>query len=588
MSFPRGGRRLRRAIGGTLVVAATATGLMSLAPASHADDDYPYRGLGQCPLVPLKPHHHTQDPTGPGRPATPGHPTKPTKPTKPGGPHTPGRPGRPGAPDKPAAPPPPRECAKHIWYYQGTYGDPWGFALRNCTSFVAWRLRGTNGLTDFENHLAGGSFGDAEHWDDNAEALGYLVDDVPAVGAVAQTDDGRIGHVAWVEAVGDGTVTVEEYNYEVAGGYDVRTAPTSDFRYLHLDDLAPAPSQGTARPSVSALDAKGRTWEARTTTAGSLLVSGPARRPLRVGPDGSWTTHAAPAVAIDAGGRTWVAGVSTTGTLLTAHTAGDGRWTGPRSLGSGWSTTASPGLALDGTGRLHLLAVTTTGTLAERVTPGVRWHRGARMGVAGSWATHASPVVTSTPHGRLWLAAVTGSGTVETRHQRGHGHWGRFDAWGHEASVSSTPALAAADDGRLWLAAVGVRGDLTVRRTTATGRWRSVTPDGGRWSPYSSPALATDTAGRMWLAAEHLGGQVGVRSIRALGTRWQPEHLLGPAAKTASATVSPLAVGGVRVGALSGGGLPRWWTVGLPKTSMAGAVGAHGGGFSSSLQQRMP
>jgi hypothetical protein len=210
------------------------------------------------------------------------------------------------------------------------------------------------------------------------------------------------------------------------------------------------------------------------------------------------------------------------------------------------------------------------------------------MGVAGTWATHVSPVVTSTPHGRLWLAAVTGNGTVETRHQRGHGHWGRFDAVGHGASVSSTPALAAAADGRLWLATVGVRGDLTVRRTTPNGRWRSVTPDGGRWSPYSSPALATDNAGRMWLAAEHLGGLVAVRSIRPLGTRWQPERPLGPAAKTASTTISPLAVGGVRVGALSGSGLERWWTVGLPKTSMAGAVGAHGGGFSSSLQQRMP
>jgi hypothetical protein len=79
-----------------------------------------------------------------------------------------------------------------------------------------------------------------------------------------------------------------------------------------------------------------------------------------------------------------------------------------------------------------------------------------------------------------------------------------------------------------------------------------------------------------------------VRSTRPTDTRWQPEHALGPAAQTASTMISPLAVGGVRVGALSGGGRPRWWTVGLPTTSMAGAVGAHGGGFSSSLQLRMP
>src|SRR5690242_21847459 len=89
MSFPPGGRRLRRVIGGTLVVTATAMGLMSLAPASHADDDYPYRGLGQCPLVPLPP----KPTTGPDHSAQ-GQPSKPPKPGSPGhqGHGTPGNP----------------------------------------------------------------------------------------------------------------------------------------------------------------------------------------------------------------------------------------------------------------------------------------------------------------------------------------------------------------------------------------------------------------------------------------------------------------------------------------------------------------
>ena len=121
-----------------------------------------------------------------------------------------------------------------------------------------------------------------------------------------------------------------------------------------------------------------------------------------------------------------------------------------------------------------------------------------------------------------------------------------------------------------------------------TGRWHGVAPDSSRWSPYSSPALAADSAGRMWLAAEHLDGRVVVRATRPHTTRWLAKASLGPAAKTASTAISPLAVGGVRVGALTTGGQPRWWTVGLPKTSMAGAAGAHGGGFSASLQLRMP
>ena len=118
---------------------ATIVSLVGLvAPAHASGDDYPYRGLGQCPLVPLPPKH-------PGL-QTAGQPGKPGAPAQPGGTSHPGQPGQSGTPHggphptKPTAPPkppPPRVCAKHIWFYNGSYGDPWGFALRNCTSFVA-------------------------------------------------------------------------------------------------------------------------------------------------------------------------------------------------------------------------------------------------------------------------------------------------------------------------------------------------------------------------------------------------------------------------------------------------------------------
>ena len=246
MPFHRESRRAHRLIGGMLGV-LVAVSLVAVAGPSHADDDYPYRGLGQCPLVPLPPHQHRAS-----RAATPSRRS-----------HQAGH-GTHGKPDSPTKPAPPRECAKHIWYYNGTYGDPWGFALRNCTSFVAWRLRETNGIGDFTNHLGGGTRSATPRTGTTTPtALGYLVDDVPAVGAVAQTDDGRVGHVAWVSAVGDGTVTVEEYNYYVAGGYDVRTAPASDFRYLHLADVAPDPSLGSTRAAATTAAPGGGTWTAR-------------------------------------------------------------------------------------------------------------------------------------------------------------------------------------------------------------------------------------------------------------------------------------------------------------------------------------
>jgi surface antigen len=578
MSFPRGGRRPRRVIGGTIVVAAAAMGVMSLAPASHADDDYPYRGLGHCPLVPLKPSHHHGDPTKPGH-----HQDGPGRPTPTGPGHHGTKPGKPGHDASP-----PRQCAKNIWFYQGTYGDPWGFALRNCTSFVAWRLRETNGMTDFTSNLDGGSFGDADNWDDNAKALGYLVDGVPAVGSVAQSDDGHAGHVAWVESVGDGTVTVEEYNLEIPGGYDVRTVPTADFRYLHLDDISPAASQGTARATVSTLDAQGRTWSARTTADGTLMVGGALRRPARLGLAGSWTPDAAPGLATDARGHTWVAAVTGSGELMTAHTTGGGtHWSRPRSLGSGWSTTASPSLARDGQGRLHLIAVTGTGRLVELWTKDLHWRHGTRMGQAGSWATHTSPTVVDDAQGRLWLAAVTGKGALEVRHQRTTARWSRFTALGDGWSVSSTPALASTD-GRVWLAGISDHGRLSVQSTTGTGGWDTAASTTGTWSPYSSPALSADSSGRLWLAAEHADGRVVVVATRPHSVEWQSESVLGPAGVTGSTTITPLAVGGVRVGALSGSDAERWWTQGLPATTMAGAPGAHGGGFSASLQLRMP
>ena len=139
---------------------------------------------------------------------------------------------------------------------------------------------------------------------------------------------------------------------------------------------------------------------------------------------------------------------------------------------------------------------------------------------------------------------------------------------------------------RLWLAAVSDRGYLTLRSTTG-GRWRT-TPIDGRWSPYSSPSLAVDTSGRMWLAAEKTGGQVVVRATPPHSTQWKPAMTLGQASETAGTAVVPLPVAGGRIGARTDSGQQRWWTFGLSPTSMAGATGPHGGGYSASLRLRMP
>jgi surface antigen len=95
--------------------------------------------------------------------------------------------------------------------------DGWGFDCRECTSFVAWRMR-QHGVA-FTNGMKGGWFGNARAWADNARKLGYRVDHSPSVGAIAHYDAnaclaGPAGHVAYVAQVsGDGSIVMEEYNW---------------------------------------------------------------------------------------------------------------------------------------------------------------------------------------------------------------------------------------------------------------------------------------------------------------------------------------------------------------------------------------
>jgi len=580
MPFLRGGRRGRLTASGVVLIGLVVS-LVGLAPATSyaAGDDYPYAGLGKCPLVPLPPKPPGTN-NGPG---------------KPGGPHQPGRPGHPGrpqgpgqqnTPSSPDTPPPPRVCAKRIWFYNGSYGDPWGFALRNCTSFVAWRLRETNGLADFQNHFGGVHWGNADHWDEAAASLGYLVDGIPAIGAVAQTDDGRVGHVAWVSAVGDGTVTVEEYNHGVAGGYGVRTVPTSSFRYLHLADLAPAPYLGSTRSEVATTDAHSGLWSARTTDAGALVVRRPSGRTVHVRAPGGWSTTAAPSLITDGQGRVWFAAVTAGGRVMTAHTSpGSAAFKRPR-VALGGSTTSSPALALDSVGRVRLLSVTGSGTLLERHTAGARsdrWSHADRLGMPGSWSVHAAPTTTTDGSGRLWVAAVTRNGHLLTRHTSRDGrHWSGFRAVGHQVwSVTSTPALTDGLDGRVWLVSIGQRGDLVVRHTTAgSDRWHRAEWLLGRWSPYSSPAITLDRSGRIWLAVVDRHGELVVRSRADGAGHWHSSRGLPrvPASLTGSPTLAAT-VDGVLVGATDGQGRPVWRLPVGPR-GLPPAHGPRGGGFS--------
>ena len=343
--------------------------------------------------------HRTRRTTKPGPPTSPDN--------KPGNdsPATPGPAASP-APARPrrARPPrrhPPRMCAKHIWFYNGTYGDPWGFALRNCTSFVAWRLRTTNGMTDFSNHLAGGSFGNAEHWDDNALALGYLVDD--AAGRRRRRADRRrpgrprrvgLGRGRRAPSPSRSTTTSSP-----AGTTSARCRPPTSATCTSTTSRPTRASarRGPAPPRPRPVAASGpRAPRPRATSPcagrrGTSYVSGTAaagrRTPRRPWPPTPSVAPGWPRCRQD-------------GQVLTAHTRGDLlTWTTPRAVRGGpWSATASPTLALDGQGRVRLLTVVglrRRSSSATRRGRTDRWTRGDRMGMPGSWSTHAAPAATT-------------------------------------------------------------------------------------------------------------------------------------------------------------------------------------------------
>lgn len=77
------------------------------------------------------------------------------------------------------------------------------------------------------------NWGNANTWDDNARAAGYVVDHSPGQGSIMQTDAGPLGHVAFVEIVGaDGSWTISEMNFRGWDEVDSRTLPAvAAFQY---------------------------------------------------------------------------------------------------------------------------------------------------------------------------------------------------------------------------------------------------------------------------------------------------------------------------------------------------------------------
>ncbi len=160
---------------------------------------------------------------------------------------------------------------------QDSLVDPWLFYNRECTSFVAWRLNSENNVA-FTDYFEGAHWGNASNWKNAAKSLGIPVDNNPTRGAVAWWAAGSAGssrgHVAWVQVVGDSSITIEEYNYLHEGFYDTRTISTSSSLwpsgFIHVKDTV---VRNTASPTITGtaqvgakLTTSNGSWSAKNLT----------------------------------------------------------------------------------------------------------------------------------------------------------------------------------------------------------------------------------------------------------------------------------------------------------------------------------
>ncbi|MCU0667477.1 MAG: CHAP domain-containing protein [Patescibacteria group bacterium] len=122
-------------------------------------------------------------------------------------------------------------CPDLVWNSGGSVIDPWTYYIRNCTSYVAWRIA----MIGFPNEVR--YLGHGGQWGERAAAKGIATGYTPKVGAAASFKIGYFGHVAYVEEVlnGGSSIRISEYNLRFDGTYTQRiisTASVSKFVYF--------------------------------------------------------------------------------------------------------------------------------------------------------------------------------------------------------------------------------------------------------------------------------------------------------------------------------------------------------------------
>jgi len=125
-------------------------------------------------------------------------------------------------------------------------GDTWGYGVRNCTSYAAWKINQVYSVSIPSN------WGNASAWDTNASSAGYSVHSPtsykPQVGDLAQWGTekaGGAGHVAYVWNIEySGTADLYDYNEATTGAFGTYTTASASEgtpdHYISIGHSTPA------------------------------------------------------------------------------------------------------------------------------------------------------------------------------------------------------------------------------------------------------------------------------------------------------------------------------------------------------------
>jgi len=142
------------------------------------------------------------------------------------------------------------------WCINGNDTSPHGYAYRNSTDYVAFKIQQVFGVILPKN------LGNARAWGPELKADGYAYDAKPGVGDIAAWNGPGAGHVAYVYAVNNGIASLDEYNATNTGRFSstrttARKSAGSPSEYIHIRLPISSGSTPTPAPLIGYLSTTG-------------------------------------------------------------------------------------------------------------------------------------------------------------------------------------------------------------------------------------------------------------------------------------------------------------------------------------------